>query len=193
MGSHMRVRCVPALLLLACSSSSPKSRPDAWPDSEPTPADGPDIIRVPEPHQEDAAGEVGPLCPTVTTVAYDAGKSPIPLDWPSAQSLSSWCSLNMDWPRTRLCLGQSGDGYNVAVLAFRIGGEMMIVNETFFLYDPVTGKLVAQLMAEPPLSGFTCAFRTPDGPPNPALNSQMCMGGQPLQPVCAPTRDAGVF
>lgn len=191
MGSPMRVRCARAMLLLlmACSSSSPRLQRDA----EAAPADGHDIIRIPVAHPGDAAGEVGPLCQAIRSLDYDAGPSATPLDWPSAQVLSSWCSLDMDWSRTGLCLAQTSDGYNVAVLAYIIGGEMMFISKQYFLYDPVTGKLVAELFAMPPVSDIDCAFRTPEGPSDPALDSHFCDWGHPLQPVCAPTPDAGSF
>ena len=169
-----------SLWLWACSSPSLPSK-DAAPDFE--------IPIIPV--GKDAAADVGPLCQETKSLSYDSGMPQIPLDWQSAQSLSAWRGLYKDSPPTSLCLLQSGDGYNEAVLSCFEGGEMMLVMELHFLYDPRTGKLVAQLFGVTVTEPLTCQFRTPDGPPNPEVILGACRMGTPLQPVCVPAPDAG--
>jgi hypothetical protein len=204
-----------SLLLVACSSSSlgVGSKKDTGqpptdmasadkrdgslaisPDSLPTLTSNdaaPDFVVPVIPVAKDAATDLGPLCQETTSLSYDSGISQFPLDWQLAQSPLAWCGMYKDSPPTGLCLSQTSDGYNEAILAYFEGGEMMIVAELFFLYDPRTGKLVAQLFAVTPTQPLTCEFRTPDGPPNPDVDPRACLGGTPLQPVCAPAGDAG--
>jgi len=168
-----------SLLLVACSSASVTSKDAA-----------PDIVIPVFPVAKDAATDLGSLCQKTNPLSYDSGSPKFPLDWQSAQSPSAWCGLYEDSPLTSLCLSRTGDGYDEATLSYFEGGEMMIVAELFFLYDPRTGKLVAQLFGVTPTQSLTCEFRTPDGPPNPAVDLRACFG-TPLQPVCAPARDAG--
>ena len=196
MGSPTNVRHVLAVscLLTGCASSLPKQQDAARADvAADETSDTAPIVNInldAMALRRDTGGEVGPLCQSIASPPYDAGASPYPLDWQSAQSMSSWCALYMD-SHSELCVTQTNDGYNVAAIAYVIGGEMMIVDQTYFLYDPVTGRLVAELHAEVPISDLTCFFRTPDGPANPTFSPYICLGGLPLEPVCAPTRDAG--
>jgi hypothetical protein len=192
------------LLLVACSSSSlgvgPKK--DAGPPTDVSgieTRDGalankdaaPEVIIPAIPVGRDAATDLGPLCQEITSLSYDAGVSRVPLDWQSAQSPSAWCGMYQSTPRTSLCLLQTSDGYNEAVIAAFEGGEMAMVAQAFYVYDPQTGKLVAQLFAVTPTQPLVCEFRTPDGPANPGVYPGACLAGIPLQPVCAPVRDAG--
>jgi hypothetical protein len=169
-----------SLLLVACSSSSATSK-DA----------GSDIVIPVFPVAKDAAADLGPLCQKTNSLSYDSGSPKFPLDWQSAQSLSAWCGLYENSPPTSLCLSRTRDGYDEAILLYFEGGEMMLVMELHFLYDPRTGKLVAQLFGVTPSQSVTCEFRTPDGPPNPEVILGACRMGTPLQPVCAPAPDAG--
>jgi hypothetical protein len=180
-----------ASLLFSACAGEPK-QDAARPPADLGVSDGSLFIVVdnppPKPPQ-DASSDLGPLCQTVSELAYDSGVSPVPLDWQTAQSLSAWCGMYQANPPTSLCLIPNSDGYNQAVISYFEGGEMPVVWESFYLYDPATGKLVASLSAETYSVQVTCWFRTPDGPANPTVYSDECREGMPLQPACA--ADAG--
>jgi hypothetical protein len=93
-------------------------------------------------------------------------------------------------PSTGLSLCQTSDGYNEAEITYVIGGEMMVVDRVFFLYDPASGLFVEELYTRTPGSKLECWLGTPGGPANPAVEPYGCgqLGAIPLRPVCASVR-----
>ncbi len=141
-----------------------------------------------------AATDLSLPCQSIAAVAYDSGISAFPLDWQSAQAPSAWCGEYLNNPSTGLCFCQTSDGYREAEITYDIGGEMGIVDRTFFLYDPTSGLFVEELHARTPFAELECWIGTPGGPANPAVDPYGCCAlGMPLQPVCVPTRlDGGL-
>lgn len=180
---------------LGIDSGAPEQKQDAArPPADLGVSDGPLFIVVdnppPEPPQ-DAYSDLGPLCQTVSSLAYDSGASLFPLDWQTAQSLSAWCGMyKAVIGVASLCLIPNSDGYNQAVITLSPEGELAVLLWYFYLYDPATGELVADLWAESDPRQVTCVFRTPDGPANPTVVwPGSCLEGTPLNLVCA--ADAG--
>jgi hypothetical protein len=67
-----------------------------------------------------------------------------PTYWTSAQNLSRWCGLYQVFPPTSLALCPDTDGYNRAVVFYETGGEMLVIDRLFFLYDSTTGAFVQE-------------------------------------------------
>jgi hypothetical protein len=145
---------------------------------------------------KDAAGtDLTLSCQTTVSGSDDAGTLMFPLDWQSAQSLSAWCGMYQSWPPTSLCFSQTIDGYKEVQILYDVGGEMLIVNRVFFLYEQGSGRFVEELSAGLG-SPLECWIGTPNGPSNPAVDPHGCslLGATPLQPVCAPTAlDGGIW
>jgi hypothetical protein len=78
---------------------------------------------------------------TFTGQCDDCG---FPPDWSSAQDLSRWCGLYLVFPPTSLALCPGTDGYNRAVVFYDTGGEMMVIDRFFFVYDRTTGAFVQE-------------------------------------------------
>ncbi len=120
--------------------------------------------------QDAAATDLTLPCNDIYSGTYDSGTWPFPLDWQTAQSASAWCGMFPNEPSTGLSLCQTSDGYNEAEITYVIGGEMMLVDRVFFLYDPAFGLFVEELYARTPSPSSNAGSELLAGPRIQRLN-----------------------
>ena len=112
-----------------------------------------------------------------------------PLDWSAAKEATAWCAFSgpsLEWSSV-----EDPGGYNQVVLGIYTGGEMIIWQETIYLYDANTGKFVQEIFAYWDYT-TTCGLRAADAPASAVSDGFGYHPGTMLQSLCPPRPDAGL-